>query len=211
MSSRAAGVDIARPSAPIRARYNPLGPVELQRPKLRGTDVVYGTSSVSPVLGEALYVGTNAGTMYALDPATGAIQWSTSVGAAISAPAAVADGTVFVPTADGRLVALDAATGGRSWTASTGVELGVQPAVAGGVVFTGSDDGALHAFAAAGCGSATCERLRSGHRLRPPLTGPVPHAGAQTCHPTVSHPSRAARVRRWRLSGSLVVRRAASW
>lgn len=118
-----------------------------------------GTSSVSPVLGEALYVGTNAGTMYALDPATGAIQWSTSVGAAISAPAAVADGTVFVPTADGRLVALDAATGGRSWTASTGVELGVQPAVAGGVVFTGSDDGALHAFAAAGCGSATCEPL----------------------------------------------------
>ena len=65
---------------------------------------------MSPVLGEALYVGTNAGTMYALDPATGAIQWSTSVGAAISAPAAVADGTVFVPTADGRLVALDAAT-----------------------------------------------------------------------------------------------------
>lgn len=34
---------------------------------------------------------------------------------------------------------------------------------------------------------------------------------ARTCHPTVSHPSRAARVRRWRLSGSLVVRRAASW
>ena len=47
--------------------------------------------------------------------------------------------------------------------------------------------------------------------LRPPLTGPVPDAGARTCHPTVSHPSRAARVRRWRLSGSLVVRRAASW
>jgi hypothetical protein len=54
-------------------------------------------------------------------------------------------------------------------------------------------------------------RRRSGHRLRPPLTGPVPDAGARTCHPTVSHPSRAARVRRWRLSGSLVVRRAASW
>jgi hypothetical protein len=175
--------------------------------------------------------------MYALDPATGAIQWSTSVGAALSAPAAVADGTVFVPTADGRLVALDAATGGRSWTASTGVELGVQPAVAGGVVFTGSDDGALHAFAVAGCGSATCEPLwtastgssavsggpavSGGHSTsapqtvrsspRPPLTGPVPDAWARTCHPTVSHPSRAARVRRWRLSGSLVVRRAASW
>ena len=81
------------------------------------------------------------------------------MGAAISAPAAVADGTVFVPTADGRLVALDAATGGRWWTASTGVELGVLAAVAGGVVFTGSDDGGLHAFAAAGCGSATCEPL----------------------------------------------------
>jgi outer membrane protein assembly factor BamB len=110
-------------------------------------------------LGEALYVGTNAATLYAVDPATGAIDWSTPVGAAISEPAAVADRTEFVPTADGRLVALDAATGARSWTASTGVELGVQPAVAGGVVFTGSDDGALHAFTAAGCGSATCEPL----------------------------------------------------
>ena len=139
---------------------------------------------------------------------------------------------MFVPTADGRLVALDAATGGRSWTASTGVELGVQPAVAGGVVFTGSDDGALHAFAAAGCGSATCEPLWTTSTGSSAVSGgqlyvgtadgqviayglPRPARfralGSRTRHPTVSHPSRAARLTRWRLSGSLVVRRAASW
>ena len=55
--------------------------------------------------------------MYALDPATGAIQWSTSVGAAISAPAAVADGTVFVPTVSGG------------------------PAVRGGQLYVGTADG----------------------------------------------------------------------
>lgn len=59
--------------------------------------------------------------------------------------------------------------------------------------------------------SSTSAPQTVSHRLRPPLAGPIPDAGGPDVPPPVSHPSRAARVRRWRLSGSLVVRRAASW
>lgn len=107
-----------------------------------------------------LYTGTGAGTIYALDATTGTVQWSASVGAAVSASPALADGILYVPTADGPLVALDTA-GTRLWEASTGARIGVQPAVAGGVVYTGSDDGSVDAFDAAGCGAPTCAALWS--------------------------------------------------
>jgi outer membrane protein assembly factor BamB len=107
-----------------------------------------------------VYTGTGAGTIYALDATTGTVQWSASVGAAVSASPALADGILYVPTADGRLVALDTA-GTRLWEASTGARIGVQPAVAGGVVYTGSDDGSVDAFDAAGCGAPTCAALWS--------------------------------------------------
>jgi outer membrane protein assembly factor BamB len=114
----------------------------------------------------AVYAGTSAGTVYALDATTGAVQWTAAVGAPVTAPPALADGTLYVPTGDGRLVTLDAAGCGSStcspsWEASTGSPVGVQPAVAGGVVYTGSDDGSVDAFDAAGCGAATCPALWS--------------------------------------------------
>jgi outer membrane protein assembly factor BamB len=107
-----------------------------------------------------VYTGTSAGTVYALDAATGALRWTASVGAAVSASPALADGVLYVPTADGRLVAVDD-TGTVLWEASTGARIGVQPAVAGGVVYTGSDDGSVDAFPAAGCGAPTCAALWS--------------------------------------------------
>ena len=110
--------------------------------------------------GPTVYIGTSAGTVYALDAATGAVRWTASVGAAVSASVALAEGVLYVPTADGRLVALDA-TGTTLWEASTGARIGVQPAVAGGVVYAGSDDGSVDAFPAAGCGATTCTALWS--------------------------------------------------
>jgi outer membrane protein assembly factor BamB len=123
-----------------------------------------GGTSVSPVIGpgeDTIYTGTDAGTVYAVDAATGAVRWSAPAGAGVVASPALAGGTLFVPTADGDLVALDAVTGDVLWSAATGAGQTVQPAVAGGVVFTGSSDGSLHAFAAAGCGAATCPALWS--------------------------------------------------
>lgn len=120
---------------------------------------VDGTAWTEPVLTEdqaTVFVGTDAGTLYALDTADGAIRWTASLGAAVTAPPALAGGVLYVPTGDGQLVAL-AAGGcgavrcGRLWWGVTGGRVDVQPAVAGGVVFTGSVEGWVKGFATAGC------------------------------------------------------------
>jgi hypothetical protein len=128
---------------------------------------VNGTTAVSPVLASnesTVYTGTDAGTVYAIDAATGAVQWTASVGAAVTQTPALANGNLYVPTADGDLVVLAAGGCGSStcsplWQAPTGSRIGTQPAVAGGVVFAGSDNGQVTAFDAAGCGAASCPGL----------------------------------------------------
>jgi outer membrane protein assembly factor BamB len=115
-----------------------------------GTDPV-----LAPGGSSTLYVATAAGTVYALDAATGAVLWSAPVGAAVTAPPALAEGALFLPTADQRLVALAASDGGLLWDAATDGVVGVQPAVAAGVAYTGSQTGAVEAFTTAGCGDDT--------------------------------------------------------
>jgi outer membrane protein assembly factor BamB len=124
-----------------------------------------GTRGTPPVLSTdqaTAYVATDAGTVYAVDTATGAVEWSAAVGAGVVQTPALAYGTLFVPTEDGRLVAVDAATGAVEWSTVGASELTVQPAVAGGVVFTGAADGTVAAYDAHGCGAATCAELWSG-------------------------------------------------
>jgi outer membrane protein assembly factor BamB len=129
-----------------------------------------GTSVTQPVLapdGSAVFVGTQGGNAYAIDPADGSVRWSASLGAPVTAAPALAGGTLFVPTGDGRIVALRGAGCGQPscrplWSAPTGGEPSSQPAVAGGLVFTGAATGALRAFDAAGCGAATCRALWAG-------------------------------------------------
>lgn len=159
------GVDIAQPvSCPEGSPYGTIG---LCPTWSTAISVVGGGGRPEvtvPVLsddGTTAYVGSNAGTMTAVDATTGAVRWSVPVGSAVRGSPALADGSLFVPTASGDLVALDEATGATLWTGSTGSEIIVQPAVAGGVVFTGSADGAVTAFAAAGCGATTCPSVWS--------------------------------------------------
>jgi PQQ-like domain len=113
-----------------------------------------------------VYVGTEAGTLYAVDAASGAVEWTAALGARVGAAPALAEGTLYVPTADGRVAALaaggcGAATCAPLWEASTGSAIRVQPAVAGGVVYTGSADGSVDGFPAAGCGAPSCAPLWS--------------------------------------------------
>lgn len=59
-----------------------------------------GTQATSPVLtgdGSTLFTATNAGTVYAVDAATGTVSWSRSVGSDVPAEPALADGSLFVP------------------------------------------------------------------------------------------------------------------
>jgi outer membrane protein assembly factor BamB len=129
--------------------------------------VLDGAPATSPVLSEdeaTVWVGSAAGTVYALDAATGAVRWSTGVGSPVTAEPAVDDDRLYVPTAAGELVALDRDGGAVAFTVATGAALTVQPAVAGasgGVVITGSADGSVHAIAAGGCGAPACDPLWS--------------------------------------------------
>jgi outer membrane protein assembly factor BamB len=123
-----------------------------------------GTDPVISPDQSTLYVGTDAGTVYALDAATGAVRWTASVGFAIRAAPALAAGTLYVPTWDG-VVAFPAGGCGSAtctalWKGVTGSPVTVQPGVGGGLVFTGTA-GPVHAFAAAGCGAASCDPLWS--------------------------------------------------
>jgi outer membrane protein assembly factor BamB len=137
---------------------------------------VWATSLAGQVTGppvlasdeSTVYVGSSAGSLYALDAGDGDVLWTAELGGAPTAEPALADGTLFVPTAGSggdRLVAVAAAGCGSptcpaSWTAPVGGR-GRQPAVAGGVVFVGTDGGTVDAVVAAGCGAATCPAVWS--------------------------------------------------
>ena len=117
-------------------------------------------AATSPVIGPSLvYVGTNAGTMYAVDQADGSVAWYTEVPGPVTAPPAATDDRLFGVTTSGDLVVLDAATGEALWGAGGLGTLAVQPAVAGGVVYVAGNDGVVRAFDAAGCGAASCSPL----------------------------------------------------
>jgi outer membrane protein assembly factor BamB len=120
---------------------------------------VDGVPTEVVVTDSSLVVGTATGTVYALDPADGTVQWSRAVGGPVEGAPAFADGLLYVVTTGGALTVLDGATGEPVWGASGLGAVSVQPALAGGVVYVGSGDGTVRAFAAAGCGAATCAPL----------------------------------------------------
>lgn len=135
-----------------------------------------GSPVTSPVLGpgeDALYVGTDAGNLVALDPADGTILWTAPLGSGPSDEPALADEILYVALEDGRLVALPVAGCPAScsvaWSSPLGSP-GGQPAVAGGAVVVGTDTGRLVALDGAGCGAATCAPLWDDD-LGAPVTG----------------------------------------
>ena len=125
---------------------------------------VDGTTVTAPVLsddGATVVVGTDAGSVYAVDEATGAVRWTASVGSAVTADVGIADGTVLVPTAANGLVALPLAGCGAptcapTWSSATAGGVAQQPVSAGGAVFVGHDGGVLAAYPTAGCGAPSC-------------------------------------------------------
>jgi len=96
-----------------------------------------------------VFVGTENGTMYALDAASGKVIWKHSAGPIFHSPA-VADGRVFFGDTDGTLWALAAADGQVLWRFSSGKGGFVTaPLVEAGTVFIGSRDGSFYAVEAA--------------------------------------------------------------
>ena len=70
-----------------------------------------------PVHAEGLlYVGTEAGTLYALDAETGQQRWAFEADASILSSPDVAEGTVYVSALGDTVYALDAQSGVQRWT-----------------------------------------------------------------------------------------------
>ena len=102
-----------------------------------------------------VFVGTDGGSVYAVDESTGQQAWRASVGGAVLTPPAVSGGKVFVVAASGkdfldRLVAFDEATGKLVWSYSQalGVAGATAPTTTDGRVFVGLGDGSMRAFRA---------------------------------------------------------------
>jgi outer membrane protein assembly factor BamB len=116
-------------------------PTERWRVQLGGE-----VASAPAVSGGVVYIGDGAGTVHALDAATGAARWTFAAGAGIGSSPAVALGLVFIGNDSGTLYALDAATGAERWRVTDGPLANVSPAVADGVVYVGAQSGALLAL-----------------------------------------------------------------
>jgi len=108
----------------------------------------------SPVVsGGAVYFGSGDGNVYALDAASGKLNWKFQTGDVVHAAPALADGTVFVGSWDSYFYAIDAATGEEEWKFKTGEDhevynqVGIQSsaAVADGIVYFGCRDSNLYA------------------------------------------------------------------
>jgi outer membrane protein assembly factor BamB len=133
---------------------------------------INGTTATVPVLSgdqSRVYVGTDAGSVYALDAATGEIEWRVDTGSPVTdSPALVGDGTslpsLVVPTEAGVFGALDAC-GVRVcpplWSSPTDSPVSQQPAVAGNVAFVGTADGTVVGYSAGGCGRLACQPIWS--------------------------------------------------
>jgi len=85
------------------------------------------------------------GAVYALDAASGALEWSAPAGGFVVGSPAVSNGRVYVGSTSGQVWAFDASNGGVVWVRQTG-PIGASPAIGGGVVFVGDLGGILWAF-----------------------------------------------------------------
>jgi hypothetical protein len=116
--------------------------------------------SSRPVLsqdGSALYVVTDTGNLYAINPATGAQIWSNLsaiagntdfIDPAVWKSGASADGTIYAADQDGDLYAFNPATGSQKWQKSlTGAITYSSPAVGpDGTIYIGTDGNRVYAI-----------------------------------------------------------------
>lgn len=102
------------------------------------------------VSGEHLYVGTERGTLIALNANDGEIAWTANAGGEVLSRPEASEGLVLVHTGNGLLQAFDTATGEQRWslnldTPSLSVRGESAPAVAMGAAFVGGDNGRVSA------------------------------------------------------------------
>ncbi|HVN33616.1 MAG TPA: PQQ-binding-like beta-propeller repeat protein [Casimicrobiaceae bacterium] len=128
------------------------------QPKAQTIADPYDVFLSSPaVAGGLVYFGSGDGHLYALDAATGNLEWKFKTGDVVHASPAYADGVVYFGSWDSYFYAVDGRTGAEKWRFHGGEDpllhnqVGFQssPAVVDGVVYTGCRDSNLYAIEAA--------------------------------------------------------------
>lgn len=100
------------------------------------------------VAGGVVYVGAGDGSVHAVDAASGAARWRTSVKGRIRTTAAVDASRVIVASTSGTVHALDRVTGKELWSHDTGAHLDTAPVLFDGKVVVGNRGFGLVALAA---------------------------------------------------------------
>jgi len=104
-------------------------------------------AGVQPIVaGGKVFVGTMAGTLHAMDDATGEDVWAFETPGAILHTCAVAGNKVFFGNAEGKVYAVDVADGKLAWSVQTSAAVWNSPVIHQGVVVIGSRDGKVYAI-----------------------------------------------------------------
>ena len=122
-----------------------------------------GQIFASPVVADGIaYIGTTAGTVFAVDLADGSLRWGSALGYPVYATALVTDDAVFVNSDGGYLHRLDRKTGREQWRSSIQDARssreppqpqsaawewqGPRPLLANGRIYIGGGDGSVQAL-----------------------------------------------------------------
>jgi len=104
-----------------------------------------GPTFSSPALaGSSLLVGSDDGSLYALDLEQGRPLWTLALGGKVRSTPAVVDDLAVVGDFEGHLVAIHIGQGTRAWTLETGHALYSSPAVSAAVCAVGCNEGHVH-------------------------------------------------------------------
>ena len=103
------------------------------------------TASQAIVADGTVFVGTNYGTLHALDRHNGQTVWRYKTGGPILGTPAYEAGTVYVNSMDHYCHAVDSRTGRGLWRLETGEGIWASPVVADGMIFVAGRDGFVYA------------------------------------------------------------------
>jgi outer membrane protein assembly factor BamB len=101
---------------------------------------------------DVVYVGSDDGTVYAINGSTGSLVWSYTTGGSVFSSPTLQEGLsedtemIFVGSEDGKVYALTAASGQLRWTYNTGAPVVSSPEVVGNVVYVGSSNDKVYAL-----------------------------------------------------------------
>lgn len=110
---------------------------------VRKLGAVFSSAALS---GTRLLVGSDDGSLHALDLEKGTVIWSHALGGKVRATPAVAGDLAIVGDLEGRLVAVRLADGARAWCFEPGHPVYSSACLAGGLAVVGCHEGHLHAL-----------------------------------------------------------------